>query len=302
MKLPGETLLMSETIQKQEFREISSKEPQKNITIPTFIKWAGGKTQLLNQFVDFFPKQFNKYFEPFLGSGAVFYYIKNRYPDKEFCLSDNNQELINCYEIIKDDVEGLLNLLKEHRSKHCKEYYYFQRGIDTKNLSKMEAVARFIYLNKTCFNGLYRVNSKGKFNVPIGSYKNPSIFQEKDLREAQKLLQGVTLNAMPFEEIINIAQQKDFVYFDPPYHPLSPTSSFTSYTRNSFSEKDQRRLADVYRELNKKGCQLMLSNSYSNFILELYSDYRIEKVSAKRMINCNGNGRGAIAEAVILNY
>jgi len=293
---------MSETLQKQRFSETSSKKYQKNITIPTFIKWAGGKTQLLNQFVDFFPKQFNKYYEPFLGSGAVFFYIKNIYSDKEFFLSDNNQELINCYEIIKCDVEGLLDLLKEHRSRHCKEYYYFQRDVDTKNLSKMEAVARFIYLNKTCFNGLYRVNSKGKFNVPIGSYKNPSIFQEKDLREAQKLLEDVTLKAMPFEEIINIAQQKDFVYFDPPYHPLSPTSSFTSYTSNSFSEKDQRRLAGVYRELDKKGCQLMLSNSYSNFILELYSDYRIEKVSAKRMINCNGNGRGAIAEAVILNY
>ncbi|MFZ3383455.1 MAG: DNA adenine methylase [Candidatus Methanoperedens sp.] len=293
---------MSETLQKQRFCEKSSKEYQKNITIPTFIKWAGGKTQLLNQFIDFFPKQFNKYFEPFLGSGAVFYYIKNSHPDKEFFISDNNQELINCYEIIKYDLEELLNLLKEHRSKHCKEYYYFQRGIDTNNLSKIEAVARFIYLNKTCFNGLYRVNSKGKFNVPIGSYKNPSIFQEKDLREAQKLLQSVTLKAMPFEEIINIAQQKDFVYFDPPYHPLSQTSNFTSYTSNSFSEKDQRRLADVYRELDKKGCQLMLSNSYSDFILELYNDYRIEKVSAKRMINCNGNGRGAIAEAVILNY
>lgn len=293
---------MSETLQKQRFPETSSKKDQKNNTIPTFIKWAGGKTQLLNQFVDFFPKQFNKYFEPFLGSGAVFFYIKNLYSDKEFFLSDNNQELINCYEIIKYDVDGLLDLLKDHRSKHCKEYYYFQRGLDTKNISKMEAVARFIYLNKTCFNGLYRVNSKGKFNVPIGSYKNPSIFQEKDLKEAQKLLQGVTLKTMPFEEIINIAQQKDFVYFDPPYHPLSQTSSFTSYTSSSFSEKDQSRLADVYRELDKKGCKLMLSNSFSDFILELYSDYRIEKVSAKRMINCNGNGRGAIAEAVILNY
>ncbi|VVB87332.1 D12 class N6 adenine-specific DNA methyltransferase [uncultured archaeon] len=293
---------MSETLQKQLRCEISVKESQKNITIPTFIKWAGGKTQLLNQFVDFFPKKFNKYFEPFLGSGAVFYYIKNLYPDKEFFLSDNNKELIHCYEIIQNDLEGLLDLLKEHRSKHCKEYYYYQRSVDTKNLSKIEAVARFIYLNKTCFNGLFRVNSKGKFNVPIGSYKNPSIFQEKDLREAQKLLQGVTIKTMPFEEIINITKQNDFVYFDPPYYPLSTTSSFTSYTSKSFSEKDQRSLADVYRELDKKGCQIMLSNSYSDFILELYSDYRIEKVSAKRMINCNGNGRGAIAEAVVLNY
>lgn len=293
---------MSETLQKQGFREISSKETQKNITIPTFIKWAGGKTQLLTQFENLFPTQFNKYYEPFLGSGAVFFYIRNSHPDKKFFLSDNNPELINCYEIVKNDVDGLLDLLKEHRLKHGKEYYYIQRNIDTNNLSKIELVARFIYLNKTCFNGLYRVNSKGKFNVPIGSYKNPSIFQEKDLRNAHKLLQNVTLKTMPFEDIINIAQQDDFVYLDPPYHPLSQTSSFTSYTSASFSEKDQIRLAEVYHELDKKGCFLMLSNSYSKFILELYDDYRIECVNAKRMINCNGKKRGAIPEAVVLNY
>lgn len=302
MKLLGETSLMSETLQKQQFREISSKEVQKNITTPTFIKWAGGKTQLLSQFEKFFPTQFNRYYEPFLGSGAVFFYIKKLYPEKEFFLSDNNPELINCYEFVKNDLEGLLELLREHRSKHNKEYYYSQRNMDINNLSKIESAARFIYLNKTCFNGLFRVNSKGKFNVPIGSYKNPSIFKEKDMVKAHKLLQDVTLKTMLFEEIINFALPDDFIYFDPPYYPLSPTSNFTSYTSTSFSEKDQQRLAEVYRELDKKGCLLMLSNSYSNFILELYSDYRIEKVSAKRMINCNGNGRGAIAEAVILNY
>ncbi|MFZ2411658.1 MAG: DNA adenine methylase [Candidatus Methanoperedens sp.] len=293
---------MNETLQKQMFSEVSLKELQKKTTIPTFIKWAGGKTQLLSQFETFFPTHFNKYYEPFLGSGAVFFKIKNLYPEKEFLLSDNNSELINCYEIVKNDVEGLIGLLKEHRLKHSKEYYYYQRNIDTTNLSKIESVARFIYLNKTCFNGLYRVNSKGKFNVPIGSYKNPSIFQEKDLIEAQKLLQGVTLKTMPFENIINIAQKNDFVYLDPPYHPLSPTSSFTSYTSISFSEKDQIRLAEVYRQLDKKGCLLMLSNSYSEFILELYDGYRIEQVSAKRMINCNGKKRGVIPEAVVLNY
>ncbi len=294
--------MQSNNLQKQFFSDVLSKDPIKNITIPTFIKWAGGKTQLLNQFENFFPSLFFRYYEPFLGSGAVFFYIKNSCPEKEFFLSDNNSELINCYEIVKSDVEGLLDLLKEHRSKHSKEYYYAQRNIDTNNLSKIELAARFIYLNKTCFNGLYRVNSKGKFNVPMGSYKNPSIFQEKELRVANKLLQDVTLKAMPFEEIINIAQKNDFIYLDPPYHPLSPTSSFTSYTSNSFSEKDQIRLAEVYRELDKKGCLLMLSNSYSEFILELYSDYRIERVSAKRMINCNGNKRGVISEVVVLNY
>lgn len=293
---------MSKTLQKQFFPEISLNEFQKSITIPTFIKWAGGKTQLLRQFETFFPTQFNKYYEPFLGSGAVFFYLRNLYPEKGFFLSDNNAELINCYEIVKNELEILLELLKEHRSKHGKDYYYAQRNMDTSELSKIELAARFIYLNKTCFNGLYRVNSKGKFNVPMGSYKNPSIFQEKDLRKSNELLQDVTLKTMPFEKIIKIAQKNDFVYFDPPYHPLSPTSSFTSYTSNSFSEKDQIRLAEVYRELDKKGCLLMLSNSYSEFILELYGGYRIEQVSAKRMINCNGKKRGAIPEAVVMNY
>lgn len=293
---------MSNTLQKQLLFDFPPKEPKKNISVPTFIKWAGGKTQLLNQFENFFPTFFDKYYEPFLGSGAVFFYLKNLYPEKEFFLSDNNAELINCYEIVKNELEKLLDLLKEYRSKHSKEYYYNQRNIDTSDLSKIELAARFIYLNKTCFNGLYRVNSKGKFNVPMGSYKNPSIFQEKDLRTSNGLLQGVTLKTMSFEKIIKIAQKNDFVYLDPPYHPLSPTSSFTSYTSISFSEKDQIRLAEVYRELDKKGCLLMLSNSYSEFILELYSDYRIEQVSAKRMINCNGKKRGAIPEAVVMNY
>jgi len=292
----------NETSQIQLPSEVILEKPKKNIIVPTFVKWAGGKTQLLSQFEKFFPTQFNRYYEPFLGSGAVFFYIKNLYPEKEFFLSDNNPELINCYEFVKNDLERLLDLLREHRSKHSKEYYYIQRNMDTNNLSKIESAARFIYLNKTCFNGLFRVNSKGKFNVPIGSYKNPSIFKEKDLIEANKLLQDVTLKTMLFEDIINFALPDDFVYFDPPYHPLSPTSSFTSYTSASFSEKDQIRLAEVYRQLDKKGCLLMLSNSYSEFILELYGGYRIEQVSAKRMINCNGKKRGAIPEAVVLNY
>lgn len=294
--------MKNEASQIQLLSEVLLENTKKNIIVPTFVKWAGGKTQLLSQFEKFFPTQFNRYYEPFLGSGAVFFYLRNLYPEKEFFLSDNNAELINCYEIVKNDLERLLDLLREHRLKHSKEYYYYQRNMDTTNLSKIESAARFIYLNKTCFNGLFRVNSKGKFNVPIGSYKNPSIFKEKDLIEAHKLLQDVTLKTMLFEEILNFALPDDFIYFDPPYYPLSPTSSFTSYTSASFSEKDQIRLAEVYRELDKKGCLLMLSNSYSEFILELYDGYRIEQVSAKRMINCNGKKRGAIAEAVILNY
>ncbi|MBW6518827.1 MAG: DNA adenine methylase [ANME-2 cluster archaeon] len=293
---------MSITIQKIQYSAQVEKFDNGSINVPTFIKWAGGKTQLLNQFKSFFPRTFNKYLEPFIGSGAVFFLIKEVYQPDEIILSDINPELINCYKVVQTQLLELLELLKDHRKNHNKEYYYSIRNLDTSILSEVELAARFIYLNKTCFNGLYRVNSKGKFNVPIGSYKNPKIFKEEILERANSMLQDVDIITMPFENVLNHANEGDFIYFDPPYHPLSSTSNFTSYTKNSFSEKDQNRLAGVYRELDKKGCQLMLSNSYSNLILELYSDYRIEKVSAKRMINCNGNGRGAIAEAVILNY
>ncbi|MDW7727644.1 MAG: DNA adenine methylase [Candidatus Methanoperedens sp.] len=294
--------MITKTLQKPLSSDHAIESHKKTITNPTFIKWAGGKTQLLSKFEKLYPLYFNRFFEPFIGSGAVFFYLKQLYPEKEMFLSDNNSELINCYEIVKNDLEQLIELLKEHRSKHNKEYYYSIRNMEITDLSNVELAARFIYLNKTCFNGLYRVNSKGKFNVPIGGYKNPRIFKESDLRNAKELLQGVELKTMPFEELINIAQKNDFIYLDPPYHPLSQTSSFTSYTRTSFTEDDQVRLAEVYRQLDKKGCLLMLSNSYCDFILDLYDGYRIEQVSAKRMINCNGKKRGAVDEAVVINY
>ena len=294
--------MISKTLQKPLFSEHSIKTPEKIITNPRFIKWAGGKTQLLSQFEKLYPPNFNRFFEPFIGSGAVFFYMKQLYPENKMFLSDNNSELINCYEIVKNDLEQLIEILIEHRSNHNKEYYYAIRNTEITNLSNVELAARFIYLNKTCFNGLYRVNSKGKFNVPIGSYKNPRIFNESEIRKAKELLQDVELKTMPFEELINYVQKNDFVYLDPPYHPLSQTSSFTSYTRTSFTEDDQIRLAEVYRQLDKKGCHLMLSNSYSDFILDLYDGYRIEQVSAKRMINANGKKRGAVQEVVVLNY
>jgi len=274
------------------------------IQVPTFVKWAGGKNQLLEQFRNLYPKKIQGYFEPFLGGGAVFFYIKKKHNPKNIHLSDINPELINCYEVVKNSSDALIELLKIHKSKHSKEYYYAIRRQDPDHLSRVEAAARFLYLNKTCFNGLYRVNSKGKFNVPIGSYidKAPGIFDEKTIKEASALLQAAKLTTEPFENILSKAGKGDFIYLDPPYLPLSKSSYFTSYTKDDFSEKDQKKLAEVFRMLDKKGCLVMLSNSDHPLIRSLYSGYRMETVKASRAINCIGSGRGKITELVILNY
>jgi len=276
----------------------------KNNRVPTFLKWAGGKTQLLHIFEGFVPKDFNRYLEPFLGSGAVFFFVKQKYGNKEFILSDKNEELINCFKVVRDNVEELVALLEEYKKKHSQEYYYKVRDIDTKTLSTTESAARFVYLNKTCFNGLYRVNTQGKFNVPIGKYKNPGILNERNLRRASKLLQGVTLKTMSFEGITDIASAGDFVYLDPPYYSTSQTSNFTGYTKDSFSDEDQEKVRDVFKQLDEKGCLVMLSNSNHEFIRSLYdgNGYNINIVDARRMINCNAEKRGAVEEIVVLNY
>lgn len=275
-----------------------------NNTVPTFVKWAGGKTQLLDQFKKFFPKKFNGYLEPFVGSGAVFFYIKRKYNPKRVIISDNNEDLINTYIVVRDNLEDLIKLLKIHKRNHCKEYYYKIRETDVNELSNVEKAARFLYLNKTCYNGLYRVNSKGKFNVPFGRYKNPNIVNEKNLRKAHKLLQGVTIKLQSFEKVLEDAESGDFIYFDPPYYPLSKTANFTSYTRDAFLDDEQRKLAEVYKKLDERGCLLMLSNSDTEFIKNLYSydGLKIYKVKARRAINSKADKRGAINELVILNY
>jgi DNA adenine methylase len=273
--------------------------------IPKFVKWAGGKGQLLEQFKPLFPKKFNSYLEPFVGSGAVFFYIIQKFKPKRIILSDINEELINSYEMIKKDVERLIVELKQHKEYHMvegKRYYLTIRATNPKELPDLERAARFIYLNKTCFNGLYRVNSKGKFNVPMGSYKNPDIIQEEKLKIVSKLLKNVTLKIMSFEKVINLAKKGDFVYFDPPYYPLKDKKSFTTYTKNSFMEKEQELLFNVFKKLNKKGCSLMLSNSDTKFIKNLYPDFNTYIVQATRMINCKGDKRGKIKELVITNY
>jgi DNA adenine methylase len=270
-----------------------------------FLKWVGGKQQLLTQFEAYFPKDFKRYFEPFVGGGAVFFHLwnKNRLPSQVF-LYDNNEELVNVYCSIRDHLEELSNLLSTHKIKHNKEYYYQIRNLDRQpvKLEGVERAARTIYLNRTCYNGLYRVNSKGQFNVPIGSYKNPEILFRKVLQTASKTLQNVSVEIKDFREVVHLAQPGDFFYFDPPYHPVSNTASFTSYTADNFRDQDQKELAAVFSRLTDKGCFCMLSNSYTPFILELYQRYRIEIVYAKRAVNSDANGRGAIREAVILNY
>lgn len=271
------------------------------VEIPTFIKWAGGKTALLKQFDEFLPDKIERYMEPFLGSGAMFFFVKQEYGPKKCLLSDINGDLINCFAVVRDRAKELTPLLEKHRNNHSQEYYYKTRKSNG-TLSDVERAAKFIYLNKTCFNGLYRVNSKGQFNVPIGSYRRPKIYNEDSLVKASGLLAGAKLTAMPFEDVLNFAKAGDFVYLDPPYFPLSKTSSFTSYTKTAFGEKEQRGLCAVFRKLDKLGCKVMLSNSAHTFIKKLYKDFRIETVSANRLISCDPSTRGKISEFVVLNY
>lgn len=275
------------------------------IRVPTFVKWAGGKTQLLQQYSHLFAKQINRYFEPMAGSGAVFFYIQKKYKPSYTMISDTNKNLINLYIQIRDNTEQLIPVLKDYKTKHMKnpkEFYYKMRGKFNETKDPFVKSTLLLYLNKTCFNGLYRVNSKGEFNVPMGSYKNPAIVQEANLKTASKLLHGVEIKKMNFEKILGYTQENDFIYFDPPYQPISKTSNFTSYQKTDFSDKHQKKLANVFKKLDEKNCKVMLSNSEHPLIIDLYKDYDIKIVKAKRMISCNGKGRGPINELVIRNY
>lgn len=268
-----------------------------------FLKWAGGKGQLLKQYETFFPKEFNNFLEPFVGGGAVFFHLFNTgrlQGRKKIFLIDSNEELINCYLVIKEDIEKLIKILNNPKFISTEETFYKIRAEEPKD--KFERAARTIYLNKTCFNGLYRVNSKGKFNVPFGGYKNPLICNSRNLIAVSLALQNVEILYGDFDRCLKLAKKGDFVYFDPPYQPLNKTSSFTSYTKEPFGEKEQVKLSKVFRELDKIGCKIMLSNSDTSFIRKLYKNFRIEVVLAKRAINCKPSGRGAIKELVILNY
>jgi DNA adenine methylase len=270
-----------------------------------FLKWAGGKTQLLAQFERFYPqKPIKRYIEPFVGSGAVFFDVKARLNPETAILCDNNQDLIRTFRAVKTKVEAVIRALREHKAKHNLDHYQAMRTKATDN--DVDCAARLIYLNKTCFNGLYRVNSKGIFNVPMGRYPKPSILDEDAMRAASRALKGVTLVRRDFRTLPRIAKPGDFIYFDPPYYPVSDTSYFTSYTRDSFGAQDHWDLAQVYAELIQMGCYVMLSNSANPFIDGLYWRFRkdasIHRVSANRRINSRADRRGLVDEIVVVNY
>lgn len=296
-----------------------------------FMKWAGGKRQLLQTFRNYYPPELKEglidhYFEPFIGGGSVFFDIAQNCGIKKATLLDTNEDLILTYLVIQRDVENLVDKLL-HLQKYYLElseedrttFYYTTRN--EHNLAKKrmnysrfstqwtERAAQIIFLNRTCFNGLFRFNSKGDFNVPQGRYKNPKILDEQNLREASRILSVAEIKRADFRELKKEIKKNSFVYYDPPYRPLSKTSSFTAYSKNKFEDAEQKALASLFYELNKKGIKQMLSNSdpknhnpQDNFFDDLYKDFQIFRVPARRAINSAGHKRQAINEIVVTNY
>ena len=264
------------------------------------VKWVGGKRQLMFELFKNMPKSYNRYFEPFIGGGALFFELQ---PENAY-ISDMNEELINLYSVVRDNVYELISDLNKHEV--SKEYFLEIRNLDRtdeyKNLSNVQRASHFIYLNRTCFNGLYRVNSQGQFNVPFGNYKNPRIVDENNLLNCSELLKNTEINCADFSKILTKVKKGDFVYFDPPYVPLNETSSFTSYTKDGFDMDMQFKLREVCDELDSMGVMFMLSNSDTKFVNELYSNYKIKKVFASRAVNANAEGRGKITEVLVRNY
>jgi len=289
-----------------------------------FLKWAGGKTQLIEQIKNNLPeivfKEKFTYIEPFVGSGAVLFWLLSEFPNmKKAVINDINKELIDTYEVIAQNPHDLISILEilqneyhelEGNQEDKKQYYYEKRNLfNLRNKGKIEQSALFIFLNRTCFNGLYRVNRKNEFNVPIGSYKKPTICDRENIMAVSDALQKVEIICGDFEQTVQHAGENTLFYFDPPYKPLNQTSSFNSYTKNEFDDKEQIRLRDFCDELAKKGYQWILSNSdvkgkdeNNYFFDELYADFHIERVLAKRNINANPEKRGVLSELLITNY
>ena len=264
-----------------------------------FVKWAGGKRQLLDELTQGLP-YFENYHEPFIGGGALFFRLEAMNRIKRAYLSDSNAELINAYSVIKNEVFELMSELASPLYVNDEAAYYKIRASRPK--TNAERAARFIYMNKTAFNGLYRVNSSGGFNVPFGKYDNPKILDSQNLMLVHRALQKDELYCGDFTIALKNAKRGDFVYFDPPYFPISKTSNFTGYTKDGFGENEQKKLLKTYKELDSKGCFVLLSNSYSDFISELYAEFEPEIVHANRMINCKGDQRGKIKELIVRNW
>ena len=286
-----------------------------------FVKWAGGKTQLLPEIRKHYPQQIKKYCEPFVGGGAVLFDVLQKCHPEEVLINDVNVELINTYAQIKNNCELLIQQLSEIQQKYKKQtleenkilFYekrlrYNELKINRNDAENLEKAALFIFLNKTCFNGLYRVNKKGEFNVPFNNAKNPLICDEENLRACSELLQNVQMKVGDYSNCKDFIDSETFVYLDPPYRPLTQTSAFTSYSENQFSDKEQVELGKFITDISAKGAKVLASNSdpknankEDNFFDDLYSNFEIERISASRMINSNAKKRGAISELLISN-
>ena len=275
-----------------------------NKLVAPFLKWVGGKRQLMPTIVDILPKNIKdlNYVEPFIGGGAVLFHLQS----KNAIINDFNDELINVYNVIKDNLTDLIADLKKHENNA--DYFYKIRGLDRiedfKDLSPVQRASRIIYLNKTCFNGLYRVNNAGEFNAPFGRYTNPNIVNEPTLKAVSKYLNSnnISIRSGDYASVLEETSEKSFVYLDPPYHPISVNSNFTGYIQGGWDIFDQARLRDACNKLNEKGVKFLLSNSSSPQIKDLYENYEIITVKANRAINSNGADRGEIDEVLIRNY
>lgn len=268
-----------------------------------FLKWVGGKGQLLPELVKRVEMvgDFGRYHEPFLGGGALFFELYRAGAlKKQAYLSDTNPRLIEAYEGVRDHVDELIDLLNRHKRLHSEEHFYRVRAKVPKTLP--ERAARIIYLNKTCYNGLYRENSRGEFNSPFGRYKNPVICDEDNLRAASKALKKAKIEARHFQTVADYAERGDLVYFDPPYHPVSETASFQGYHKGAFGEDSQRLLAEVYAKLAAKEAYVLLSNSMTELVQVLYKNFTLDSVQANRAVNSRGDRRGKVSEAMIRNF
>lgn len=275
------------------------------IKVKPFVKWAGGKRQILDKLKEHLPEEYNTYYEPFVGGGALLFELE----PQNAVINDFNEELINVYKVLCDEVKfnKMIKLLNKHETKHSEEYYYEIRNKDRnkrsfKRLAAHTRAARTIYLNKACFNGLYRVNSKGEFNVPFGKKDKINTYEGSNLNLLNYYLSSNNFQILngDFEKAVETAQKGDFIYFDPPYD--SDTSTFTSYTEIGFGKDEQIRLAKVFKDLSNRGCHVMLSNHNTKLINELYSEFNIHVIEAKRNINSNGQKRGLVEEVIITNY
>ena len=268
-----------------------------------FLKWAGGKRQLLPELVERVERlgRFRAYHEPFVGGGALFFALRTRgLIDDGVYLSDVNARLIEAYQGVATHVDEVIGLLRAHADRHSTEHYYATRTDDPATLP--ERAARLIYLNRTCYNGLYRENSRGQFNVPMGRYANPTICDEPTLRAASLALRTADLSVRPFDRVVEAARPGDLVYFDPPYVPLTTTASFTAYARDGFSMTDQARLADVFATLADRGVHVMLSNSKTDEVMGLFARFRIDTVRAARAVNSRADRRGKVDEVVVTSF